>query len=150
MTTIRASFVRPLSIAAIGAALATACGGGGAPAPADPATTVQAFLEAVRANDLRAMGRLWGTSRGPAAGRMPAEELERRLTVMRIYLAHERFEILPDLDRPRTARPVLRVRLTRRGCLPVVPFTMTRHGDGWLIQEIDLAAAGNPQRTCQR
>lgn len=143
---------RLLSIATLGATLITvACGGrgGSVPAPSDPEITVREFMNAVRANRLRTMGALWGTARGPAAGSMPAAELEQRLTVMRIYLEHERYELVPDSDAVGSGgRRVLRLRLFRKGCTSVVPFTLVRYRDGWLISEIDLAAAGNPARIC--
>ena len=76
--------------------------------------------------------------------------MERRLTVMRIYLENEEYEILAPgaqmgLDEKQR---VVRVQLTRRGCRPVVPFTLTRFGNGWLVSNVDLAAAGNPARAC--
>jgi hypothetical protein len=130
-----------------------ACGGGGAgtvPPPVSPEAVVQEFLNAVRAGSLATMSGLWGNERGPAAGNMARDEVERRLTVIRIYLEHERFEILPP-DPSAVGvggRRQVRVRITRRGCQPVVPFTVTRWRDGWLVADIDLAAAGNPQRAC--
>lgn len=141
---------RFLSIATVAATLITACGGGyPAPSPVEPENTVRAFLNAVKGNSLRAMGDLWGTSGGPASRSMGAQELEQRLTVMRIYLEHERYEIVPATDALRTrGKEVVRVRLTRKGCTPVVPFTLVRYRGGWLISEVDLAAAGNPQRVC--
>ncbi len=144
---------RFLSIATVGATLTTAaCGGASsAPAPVAPEATVREFLGAVRTGSLRTMSELWGTSRGPAARSMNPTELEQRLTVMRIYLEHEQFEFLPE-ERFVAARgkQVVRVRLTRRGCAPVVPFTLVRYREGWLVSEVDLAAAGNPQRSCVR
>ena len=76
--------------------------------------------------------------------------LEQRLTVIKTYLAHEEFEILPpDANSllPEGQRQV-RVRITRMGCTPVVPFTLGRWKSGWLISNIDLGAAGNPARPC--
>jgi len=123
------------------------------PTPATPDATVVAFLNAVRDNDLRAMSGLWGNAKGLAANQMDSEELERRLTVTRIYLVHEEYAIV---ERPPDAtmnaannEQVVWVRLTRNGCAPVVPFTLTRYGSQWLIRNIDLEAAGNPERRCR-
>ena len=121
-------------------------------APAEPENAVRDFLVAVRAQSLLEMGKLWGGSRGPAINYMEEQDLEQRLTVIRIYLEHERFEILP---RETTATPlspdrrIVRVRLMRRGCSPIVPFTLERYQQGWLVHDIDLAAAGNPRRRCE-
>jgi hypothetical protein len=110
-------------------------------------------MNAVRADSHLAMGQLWGSSNGPAVSYMDPTVLEQRLTIMRVYLDHESYEIVeansPGMDRAGSSRPVLRVRLKRGGCTPVVPFTMVRYRDGWLVAEIDLEAAGNPARMCQ-
>ncbi len=97
------------------------------------------------------MGELWGSARGPASGFIEAGELEQRLTIIRVYLEHERFEILPPAQEALLGggERVLRVRLTRKGCTPVVPFTLVRWRDGWLVSDIDLGAAGNPALPCR-
>lgn len=133
----------------IGAALA--CGGGRAMlAPSSPEAAVRTFMNAVRVNSLSTMGELWGSSRGPAKSYLPANELEQRLIVIRTYLDHESFEILePQASVPRAANQrIVEVRLTRKGCRPVVPFTLVPYRGGWLISNIDIAAAGNPARSC--
>jgi hypothetical protein len=142
--------------AALGVAatvLLVACGGSraSAPAPVSPEAAVRSFLNAVKANSLSAMGETWGSGRGPAVGYMDRAELEQRLTVIRTFLEHEKFEILesqasvvPGSEQKR----VVQVRLTRKGCQPVVPFTVIPYGGGWLVTDIDLSAAGNPQRPC--
>ena len=130
----------------------SACGGSPPGlAPASPEAAVRTFMNAVKAGSLSGMGEMWGSSNGPAAGRMPAQELEQRLVVIRTYLAHETFEMLPPSGGsiPTADRRVVEVRLTRKGCTPVVPFTLVRYGQGWLVSEIDLAAAGNPERSCR-
>jgi len=134
-----------------GVLLLAACGGSSrALAPESPEAAVRGFMNAVRTGSLAAMGDLWGSARGPAGRYMPAQELEQRLIVMRTYLAHEQFEVLPpSVEAQRLAdQRVIEVRLQRKGCTPVVPFTMVRYGDGWLIERVDLAAAGNPERRC--
>ncbi len=131
------------------------CGGRDSepPAPSAPEAAVRGFLNAVRANSLLAMGDLWGTAKGRAYRSMDRDELEERLTVIRIYLEHEEFEIL----QPEEAWPtgelstrIVRVRLTRAGCTPVVPFTVARWRGGWLVSNIELAAVGHPARPCVR
>ena len=138
------------------AALAVvSCGGGSSvPPPVSPEATVRGFLNAVNANSLVAMGELWGTKRGPASRKLDAEVLLQRLTIMKIYLEHEEFQIVPDggmnpkLD-IKPGEQVVYVRITRKGCTPVVPFTLIIYRGGWLISEIDLEARGNPVRGCR-
>jgi len=47
-----------------------------------------------------------------------------------------------------SAQRIVKVRLTRKGCQPVVPFTLVRWKNGWLVKNIDLPSAGNPARSC--
>lgn len=134
--------------------LLAGCGGRpSAPAaPEDPEATVRSFLAAVNAGSLSLMGQLWGGERGPARTYMQADELEKRLTVIRTYLEHQTFEVVRGSE-PRVGaedrQQIVEVRLTRNGCTPVVPFTLIRYGAGWLVNSIDLEAAGNPARRCQ-
>jgi hypothetical protein len=122
------------------------------PTPASPEAAVQQFMAAVDARNMPVMGDVWGTAdRGPASGWMKPEELERRLAVMGVYLAHDEFEVLPQAYEPlpTVAQRVVQVRLVRAGCEYTVPFTLVPHGDGWVIGSIDIAAAGNPARSCE-
>jgi hypothetical protein len=149
---------QPLRLAAMVVliALTTSCSSrGGSPAlppPVDPEATVRTFLNAVSANSLAGMGQLWGTDNGPASANLDRTTLEQRLTVIRIYLEHEDYTIVPGdpaagVDVEAGERAVY-VRLNRRGCTPTVPFTLVPYAGGWLIRDIDLASAGNPSRRC--
>jgi hypothetical protein len=132
-------------------ALAAACSrGGNVPAPTEPEAAIRGFMNAVRANSIIAMGEYWGTSRGPAVRIMDRTEMEQRLTVIRTYLTHDSFEFT-ERNVPAPAgggQRILDVRIVRGNCRPVVPFTVVRSGSGWLVQAIDLSAAGNPARPC--
>jgi hypothetical protein len=142
---------RTIALASI---LATfGCGGKSVPPgtlPSDPVAAVEQFLAAVKANDLVAMGAVWGSSRGPANGWMAADYREKALTVMRATLVHESYALDPAGTRLGSAsgERIIRVRLLRNNCRPVVPFTALRYRDGWLVSNIDLNAAGNPRRPC--
>ena len=137
-------------------ALATAaCGGKQSPvstgnAPVEPEAAVRAFMNAVKANSIAAMRELWGTEKGPAASYLNGQEVEQRLTVIRAFLEHERYEFAQpnEVDPANSAQRIVKVRLTRKGCMPVVPITTVRWSNGWLVKNIDLSAAGNPARSC--
>ncbi len=122
------------------------------PQPTSPEAAVHQFMAAVNQRDLPVMGELWGTDRrGPASVWMRPEELEQRLTVMAVYLGHDEYEVLPRAFEPlpTVKQREVQVRLTRSGCEHTVPFTLVPYGNGWLISSIDIAAAGNPARTCE-
>ena len=140
-----------LALALAGSA---ACGGHHAvtgAASSNPEAAVRAFLNAVKANDLAAMRELWGSDRGPAGSYMDAQVSEQRLTVIKTFLEHESFTFdQPNLVDPgNSAQRIVRVRLVRKGCQPVVPFTAVLWKDRWLVKDISLADAGNPARPCQ-
>jgi hypothetical protein len=117
--------------------------------PADPAGAVAAFLDAVKARDLAAMGGVWGSDRGPARDWMNADDLHKRLTVMHSILVHDRYAIQPGTLPGREAQErVVRVQIVRGRCMPVVPFTTREYRGRWIVSDIDLAAAGNPARAC--
>lgn len=133
--------------------IAAACGGSSSqyPAPASPEAVVRAFLDAAKDSNLAQMGNLWGSSRGPASGYMDRTTLVQRLTVIRVYLAHDSYDIVPSnlmsLGDNADQRTV-RVRLVHHGCTPTVPFTTVRYGSGWLVSNIDLSTIGNPALPC--
>jgi hypothetical protein len=138
-------------------ALATAACGGGAhqvvsngTAPVEPEAAVRAFMNAVKSNSLVGMRDLWGSEKGPAATYLNAQDVEKRLTVIRAFLDHDRFEFAQpnEVDPANSAQRIVKVRLSRKGCQPVVPFTTVRWNSGWLVKNIDLSAAGNPARAC--
>src|SRR6058998_2723849 len=61
----------------------SACGGSrpGTVVPQSMNESVAQFLAAVKANDQKRMGELWGTERGPASGSMNAGVLRQRVAV---------------------------------------------------------------------
>jgi hypothetical protein len=117
-----------------------------------PATVAAAFMQAVADSNLRQMGELWGTSRGPAASTNTPQNWGQRVAVMYAYLKGGTARIVSEGD-PAVSRGDRRdvlVELTRGACVKTVPFTMVRTRDGgWLVNAIDLNAAGAPGRPCE-
>jgi hypothetical protein len=138
-----------------GLALA-ACGGNTGPGAATPSAadtpdaTVTRFLRAVADSNVAGMAQLWGTANGPAAETRQPPQWERRLEVMRYYLRHEAARITSSAgmtDQP--GRHTVVVELARQGCTSTVPFTLVQwNRGGWLVNEIELDAVGNPARAC--
>jgi hypothetical protein len=133
-----------------------ACGGSGA-APssvsptASPDATVTSFLRAVKDSNLTAMSQLWGTEDGSAAETKKPDQWERRVELMQIYLKHDAARVVAS--GPATGagedRYAVTVELARAGCIRQVPFTVVRRNrGGWLVNEIELTAAGNPVKGC--
>ena len=57
---------------------------------------VEQFLTAVRAEDLQAMGTIFGTSRGPSRDNMDRSELEKRLIILQCFFNHDKSRILGE------------------------------------------------------
>ncbi len=121
------------------------------PEQRDPQSTIDLFMSAVKSDDLAVMSRLWGTKDGPVALNMDPVVAQQRLRLMQIYLRHDTYVVqaadgaflFRDTDGAR-----FQVRITRRNCNPVVPFALVQFRGAWLIENVDLAHAGNPARAC--
>lgn len=113
--------------------------------------SVSQFLAAVKANDLKRMGDLWGTERGPAAESMNAEVLRQRLTVIQKYLDHTGYRVTegPSLVPGRDELRTYRIELQRANCNQMIPIDVirTKRG-GWLVYDVHLEAAGSPAGRC--
>ena len=134
------------------AVVLAACGGGGAGQvhPANTATAaVQNFMKAVADSNLTTMANLWGTARGPAGVTRQPSDYERRIAVMQAYLSHDDYRVLSDTPDNSEARHAVQVQIRRQACTWDVPFTVIRMSDGnWIINQVDLGAAGNPAKPC--
>jgi hypothetical protein len=144
--------VRRIALLA-GLAFIAACGGSAAPAvtPADtPDAAVSRFMRAVADSNISAMAQLWGTEDGPAGVTRRPPEWQKRLELMRYYLRHDAARIVSSAvvaDQPH--RHAVVVQVAREGCTAMVPFVLvTQKRGGWLVNEIDIDAVGNPARRC--
>jgi hypothetical protein len=117
--------------------------------PANSATAaVQGFMQAVADSNLTKMAGLWGTASGPALKTRQPRDFERRVAIMQAYLRNESFRVTSDV--PETVeRRALQVELRRQTCTWNVPFVAIKTNQGsWLVNQVDLTAAGNPARPC--
>jgi hypothetical protein len=130
-----------------------ACGSGGAASEVHPAitaaATVQNFMKAVADSNLTTMAGLWGTARGPAAQTRQPPDYERRIAVMQAYLSHDDFRILSDNPDGSESRRAMQVQIRRQACTWDIPFSVIQLVDKtWIINQVDLGAAGNPAKPC--
>jgi hypothetical protein len=136
------------------AVLLAACGGGSAPSTVAPTTSaraaVDAFMQAVADSNLTRMANLWGTAAGPAAKTNQPSDWQKRITVMQAYLQNESHRIVGDTPEGVSGnRHAVQVEIRRELCTWVVPFAAIKLGDGtWIVNQVDLTAAGNPGRPC--
>jgi hypothetical protein len=138
---------------AAGLALA-ACGGGGASSPpvrpeGSAAAAVQSFMQAVADSNLAKMATLWGSASGPASKTHQPSDYERRIIVMQAYLRNDDSRIASDTPQDNPSKHSVQVEIRRSACTWTVPFVAIRLNDGsWLVNQVDLATAGNPARPC--
>jgi hypothetical protein len=133
--------------------LGIACGGHRtqAPAPATMNDALMQFLDAVQAQDIQRMGRLWGTTRGPAADWMQDSVVAMRMTVVQRYLSANGYRIVegPLPVTGGSERRMFRVELQRQ-CPHVQPIEVVqvRRG-GWLVYDVHLESAGGAGAPCK-
>jgi hypothetical protein len=99
---------------------------------------VERFLAAVRAQDLQAMGVVWGSKAGPARETIPREELEKREVILTQCLANDSAKFLDENAVPDGNRQV-RFALYHGAISRTTVFT-TESGpvSRWYVKEIDL------------
>jgi hypothetical protein len=136
------------------ALLLAACSGGRTSEPVapsgSPAATVKSFMQAVADSNLAKMASLWGTASGPASKTNQPPDWQRRVAVMQVYLRNQSYRLTGDTPQTDQSRHDVQVELKRQTCTWSVPFVVIRLGDGsWLVNQVDLASAGNPSRPCQ-
>ena len=163
--------VIPRSTLILVAALAACSGAPGPTASARPKPTpeaaVRSFMQAAADSNLARMAELWGTRAGSAAKTGQPPDYERRIAIMRFYLSGSPFRVVPGgaadfapapsdtgagrpagSDDAAATRHVV-VQLDRQGCAKYVPFVVVKTvDDNWIINSVDIAAAGHPQRPC--
>jgi hypothetical protein len=112
------------------------------------AAAVQGFMQAVADSNLAKMAGLWGTANGPAAKTGKPSDWERRIAIMQAYLRSDSFRLTSDVPESNERRAI-QVEIRRETCTWSVPFVAIRTTTGsWLVNQVELTAAGNPARPC--
>ncbi|HUH13260.1 MAG TPA: hypothetical protein VMK65_09125 [Longimicrobiales bacterium] len=104
---------------------------------------VERFLQAVNANDIQTMARLFGTRDGSITGRDPQAEVEQRMFTLASYLRYEDYSLAGERVVPGRIGEAIQImtalRLTGRSTPARVPFTLVRSRDGgWLVEQIGV------------
>ncbi len=131
--------------------LVAACAGGsaGSAANSSPENTVKAFLAAARDTNTALMANYWGGPDGPAGQTKKPADYEKRIDIMQRYLVNDSVSVVSIGKVSGSPDQVsVTVRIFRGNCRSLVPFTAGPWKHLWLIQDIDLSAAGNPARKC--
>src|SRR5262245_4370882 len=112
-------------VAAVGCARGSSLGSSltGAPSARDAATM---FVSAARAQDLQAMGAVWGNAQGSARDHMDRGEFERRLIILQPCYVHDRAQILDDSMGATPTERLVRIQLTRVNRTKTLQFKVVR------------------------
>lgn len=101
---------------------------------------VEAFLKAVKEQDLQTMSAVWGTTKGAARDQMKRADLEKRLIIMQCTLTHEKWVFLEDRPRLQTGgRQEFQLELfqARRSAKTSI-VTVSGPGGRWFVEDINL------------
>jgi len=120
-------------------AAAPVAGGSSAAGAASPRLALDAFLGAIRAQDLQAMSSVWGDKNGPVrdAKVMSREDMEQRELYLIRCLKHDSFRVLGDSPAMDGERQ-LRVELVRGTVMKLTDFSLARSGDRWFVRTFAL------------
>ena len=148
---VRKSILVAAMFLGLGACATATSPGAGSPTPAGATGAVAArlavtsFLDAVRAQDIQAMGAIFGTSRGALRDTMErtadaSTQLEKRLIILQCYLQHDSYRVLSEVPGESGSRAV-KVELTR-GVNKRQPslYAVAGPGGRWFVENVELAA----------
>jgi hypothetical protein len=107
--------------------------------PTGPRPALDAFLSAVRAQDLQAMSAAWGDKDGSVrdSGKIPRDDLERRELIMMCYLRHDRYRVLGEAQAAGGER-VMQVELTKGTLSRTTNFMLVNGGERWFVRSADM------------
>ena len=96
---------------------------------------LDAFLAAIRAKDLQALGANWGDKEGAIrdSKRISREDLEKRELLLMCYFAHDSFTVLNDEPAANGERKMT-VRLTKGTMSRTTDFFLTSAPDRWYVR----------------
>jgi hypothetical protein len=98
------------------------------------------FMGAVKAQDLQAMGAVWGTASGPARDVLEREDLDKRLVLLQQCYDHDRFQILEESLGPQGTRNI-RIQVTRGNTTRIPTFRVVQGpSNRWYVLDTDFPA----------
>jgi hypothetical protein len=112
------------------------------PSPATASSArpaLDAFLAAIRAKDLQALGAAWGDKSGAIRDndRISRDELEKRELVLMCYFSHDGYQVLSDEPVAGGERRMT-VKLTKGTLSRTTDFFLTSGPDRWYVRTADV------------
>jgi hypothetical protein len=111
----------------------------GATGSAAPRAALDAFLSAIRAKDLQALGAVWGDKNGAIRDtkRISREEVEQRELLLMCYFSHESFKVLSDAPAAGGER-LMSVTLTKGTLSRTTNFYLVSGENRWYVRSADI------------
>lgn len=111
---------------------------GGVPG-SGPRPALDAFLAAVRGQDLQAMSAAWGDREGAIRDnqKLGREEVERRELIMMCYFKHDRYRVLGEAPATDGER-VMQVELTKGTLTRTTNFYLAQGASRWYVRTADM------------
>ncbi|HEX5581316.1 MAG TPA: hypothetical protein VFX39_07020 [Gemmatimonadaceae bacterium] len=107
-----------------------------------PRAAVEAFLGAIRAEDLQAISLVWGNERGPLVndGSVSREEIEQRELLMICFFRHDQAQVLNQVQTGEPRYTVFRVELKRQNETRTPTISTIQGPAGrWYVVDADIA-----------
>ena len=100
---------------------------------------LDAFLAAIRAKDLQALGANWGDRNGAIqdSKRISRDELEKRELLLMCYFNHDSYTVLSD-DQAADGERKMTVRLTKGTLSRTTDFFLTSAADRWYVRTANM------------
>ena len=100
---------------------------------------LDAFLAAIRAKDLQALGAAWGDKNGAIrdSKRISRDELEKRELVLMCYFNHDSYKVLNEAPATNGER-VMTVSLTRGTLTRTTDFFLTSGSERWYVRTANM------------
>ena len=96
------------------------------------------FMGAVKAQDLQAMGAVWGSAEGAARDHMDRSELDKRLVILQGCYDHDRAQILDDRQGASGSERLVRVQVTRGNRTKTPEFKVVKGpSNRWYVGDTD-------------
>ena len=129
-------------------AAACASGGGASATSASglaPSMVIERFLRAANSNDLDTMASLFGDREGPWSTTVSKKDADDRLYTIATILRHTDYKVQAEQIVPGRRDEAIRlpVELVVKDKRHLLPITLVRYRDGWLIEHIPLEIVTN-------
>jgi hypothetical protein len=104
-----------------------------------PRSALDAFLSAIRAKDLQALGAVWGDKNGAIRDtkRISREEVEQRELLLMCYFSHDSFKVLSDSPAAGGER-IMSVTLTKGTLSRTTNFYLVSGDNRWYVRSADV------------